>query len=365
MKRGLIFWDRKAWPEEEFRARIERVKTAMRRDGLDAILIYGDANQSGDLAYLTHFIPYADTGIFILPIQAPPRLLTTHAYRNMVWFRTITWVEDIICTNDMGRECAEYLGASIGPGSRIGSVSTRTFPYAVSRAVEEGLGRPMTDFTGAYERIRSVKSPRELAYVGRAGDIASDVFGHLAAFLRPGVSGFDVAAEAEREARGRGAEDLFFFIHADNAAGGLSLPNADPILRTVSIEIAVEYNGYWSKLGRTVVLNGSPGAVRLGLRRFTKAYLESLNGWREGRTLRSFFESLRALWTDPVHFQVDHGLEPYWGTHALKNRNGGGAAEGPAALYLQASTTLPGGVPLLRTDTFAIKNAEPDLLTHI
>ncbi len=363
MKRGLIFWDRAAWPEEEFRLKIERVRIAMRREGLDVLLVYGDACQSGDLSYLTHFIPYADTGLFVLPAHGRPRLFTTHALRNMAWFRTITWVEDIVCTNHIGDECAMYLGGLGISGPRIGTVPARAFPHAVVSAVLARTGAVLSDFTAAYEELRAVKSDYELASVRKAGTIAVAVLQGLSGCWRPGITGFDIAAEAEREARSLGSEDLFCFIQADNDSE-LTLPAAGRILRRASVEIAIEYNGYWAKLGRTMILEG-PVDISSSLDRFGDAYRAGLEAWQGNRHLPSFFENVRARWGAPVAFQTDFGLEPYWGMNPLRDKSGDGILKDQGVLYLQATAILKGWGRFLRTDTFAFKDGKPELITGL
>jgi hypothetical protein len=368
MKRGLIFWDKNTWPEEEFFLRVEKVKVAMRSENLDAVVIYGDASQSGNLAYLTNFFPYADTGVFVLPLHSPPKLFTTHAYRNMSWFRTITWVKDIICTNFIGRDCADYLASIDKPYLRIGFVHTRAFPYPIFEAIQKRLRCDFMDFTGPYEDLRAIKSERELSYIWKAANIAMDSFRNLAGILHPGISGFDIAAELERNTRQQGAEDLFCFIQPDGSPEGLNWPNSRQILRYFSVEIAVEYNGYWSKLGRTMTLDSLFEAVQLGVSRFSEVYLESLRDWHVGQPARSFFEELKfrlQKLKEPqdVLCQIDFGLEPYWGTHFLKNKNLERPIENRMALYLQASLALSDNLRVLRSDTIVIKNSKPTLIT--
>jgi ectoine hydrolase len=368
MKRGLIFWDKNAWPIEEFFLRVEKLRVAMRTAKLDAVVIYGDANQSGDLAYLTHFFPYADTGVFILPLDSPPRLFTTHAYRNMAWFSTITWVKDIICTNFIGQDCADYLASMDKPSFRIGFVPARIFPQPIFEAIQKRLGCDFVDFTGVYEDLRTIKSERELSYIRKAADIALDSFRNLSGILHPGISGFDIAAELERSARLHGAEDLFCFIQPDGSSPGLTWPNSTRILRYLSVEIAVEYNGYWSKFGRTMTLNSSFEPVQRGLDRFSEVYLGSLKDWPVGQSTRSFFKTLKSRLqklgeSQSILFQIDFGLEPYWGVPFLKNRHIEIPIENHMALYLQASLTVADDLRLLRSDTIVIKDSKPVLLT--
>jgi Xaa-Pro aminopeptidase len=368
MKRGLIFWDKDAWPKEEFFLRVERLKVAMRTVKLDAAVIYGDANQSGDLAYLTHFFPYADTGIFILPLNSPPRLLTTHANRNMAWFSTITWVEDIICTNFIGQDCAAFLASMDKPLFRIGFVSARAFPYPIFEAIQKRLGCDFVDFTGIYEDLRTIKSERELSYIRKAADIAMRSFRNLSGILHPGISGFDIAAELERNVRLQGAEDLFCLIQPDGSLQGLAWPNSTRIRRYFSVEIAVEYNGYWSKLGRTMALDSSFEPVQRGLDRFSEVYLQSLNDWPVGQSARSFFRKLKSRLQElgqyrDVLFQIDFGLGPYWETPFLKNRHIEIPIKNQMALYLQVSLPIADDLRFLRSDTIEVHRSKPAFLT--
>jgi len=131
MKRGLIQWNKKEVPMEEFESRIEKTKSLMESQGVDILAIYGDACQSNNLSYLTNFFPYADTGIFVLPMNKTPKIFTTHAYRNMPWFNTITWVQDIVCTDDIGTESAMYLKTFDLTGKKIGILNTCSFPFPI------------------------------------------------------------------------------------------------------------------------------------------------------------------------------------------------------------------------------------------
>ena len=368
MKRGWIFWDKNELPEAEFFQRIEKLKSAMRAEKLAAVVIYGDAHQSGNLAYLTHFFPYADTGAFVMPVDSPPRLFTTHAYRNMPWFNTITWVQDIICTNFIGRECADYLASINKPFHKIGLVSARALPYSIFEAIQKKLGCELLDFSAAYDELRIIKSERELAFIQKAAAIAEDSFKDLAAAIHPEMSGFDIAAGLELSVRRRGAEDLFCFIQPDGSPEGLTWPDSRRIQGYFSVEIAVEYDGYWAKLGRTLSLDGSFQAFRPVIERYTQVCLQFLEDEFSAQAPSPFVEGLRSRLSGierlrPVRLLVDFGLEPYWGTHVLKSEREAIRLKNQMALYLQACLDFDNQMRLLRTDTFMIRDSRPILLT--
>jgi Xaa-Pro aminopeptidase len=362
MKRGWIYWDKNELPEAEFVQRIERLKCAMRAENLDAVLVYGDAFQSGDLAYLTHFFPYADTGVLIMPINAPPRLVTTHAYRNIPWFNTITWIRDIVCSDVIDRECADYLTAINGPIRKVGLVPAQALPCAVAAAIRERTSCELTDFTAVYESLRIVKSERELGFIEKAAAIATESFEDLAKAIHPGMSGYDVAAELEWAVRRRGAQDLLCFIRPDASPAGLTWPDAKRIQGYFSVEIAVEYNGYWAKLGRSLPLDQSLHAFRPIIERYTRAYRRFLEEEFDVPISILDLERLRSRLLGTMNLRsvrllAGLGLEPYWSSHIPAAPGQASRLENHATFYLRAALDIDDQMSLLNTDTFLIRDS--------
>lgn len=364
MKRGLVFWDQVDWPEEEFRLRVDGITAALRGAGLDALLIYGDACQSGALSYLTHFIPYADTGLLVLPAEGSPKIFTTHALRNMAWFKTITWVNDIVCTSHIGPDCAEHLRSLGGRLLRIGTVPKRIFPKVIASAVRERTGARLMDFTRTFEGFRAAKSDREIAYVRKAGEIAAAGLAALTSRLRPGVTGYEVAAEVEWTIRGLGSEDLICLIRADDDVE-LTLPSARQILRSVSIEIAVEFNAYWAKMGRTMLLDGPRVKGGTGRERFEDACLAGIETWSKAHSVSAFREALQNRWDTPLSLQVDYGLEPYWGMNAFSDIDESVLLDRQGSIFIQLSSAGADRAGYLWTDTLIFKQGDLEPITGI
>ncbi len=362
MKRGWIFWDKKALSPEELARRIKDFRERMQSRGCDAVIVYGDANQSGNLSHLTHFFPYADTGAFVLPSAGAPRLFTTHAYRNMPWFRTISWVEDICCTNAIGAECAGFLEALKPPPRKIGIVDLRTFPFAIYEETQRRLSCGFVDMTDDYQSLRIKKSEAELGYVQKAAEIAAKSFAELAAALRPGWSGFDIAAELELAARRMGAADLFCFIQPDGSPEGLTWPDARAFDRSVSVDIAVEFGGLWARLGGTFVPEPAPKLVRsridqcaavfddLHETKFSNQKFGAFAGFLEDRLEKIDGVSRSSLLFNP-------GLEPYWGGELMESRWEASRLDDHAVLFLQAALDFDDGFRLLRTETLIVRHS--------
>lgn len=365
MKRGLIEWDKSELSEEEFLVRIEKMRSLMRVKGLDVIAVYGDAYQSGNLSYLTNFFPYADTGIFALPVAGAPKLFTTHAYRNIPWFNTITWLKDIVCTNDMGKDFTNYLLSIDLDHGMIGLIHTRAFPYPIYEALREQIECDLIDLTREFEEIRAVKSIAELKFTSEAAKIAAESCKRLKEVFKPGLTGYDLAAEVELTARQSGAQDLFFSIQPDNAPSGLTQPMSQAIGKSCGVEISVEYKGYWAKLGRTLFCNNHPKENEERNEEFLLRYKKASAELNEGQTLREFSQNInnhlvKMSGVEEVRIYLDPGLEPYWSTH-LKDD---GIVQKNMVLYVKIDIKFVDNLMLTVSDTYTTQNTEPLLLTE-
>ena len=57
MRRGLIVWNPEEISQQALDARLERLRTAMSRDGLDAIILYTNFVRPAAVAYMSSFSP--------------------------------------------------------------------------------------------------------------------------------------------------------------------------------------------------------------------------------------------------------------------------------------------------------------------
>ncbi len=357
MKRGLIQWNKNEVPEKEFETRIQKTKSLMRARGVDVVAIYGDACQSNNLSYLTNFFPYADTGLFVLPLSEYPRLFTTHSYRNIPWFNTITWVKDIVCTGDIGKECVKYLSAFNLERRRIGLVNARSFPYPIYCRLQDSLGCGFSDLTEDFEKIRMVKTKVEMEFIKRAMRITALSFERVKKIFRRGITGYDLASEVELIARKNGAEDVLCLILPDSSPFGLSLPTSDPFKTMCSVEISAEYQGHWAKLGRTLISADAPKEVGVKLKEFIQRYQSAAAKLQVGTSFASWAAELRTQldsldMLEKIEIYSDPGLEPYWGIH----RNTDGIFQNGMAFYTRVILRFKDKFQMALTDTYTVGN---------
>jgi len=123
LKRGCSTWNPQELPQEEFQARLDAVREEMARHDLNALVIYGDNYSFADLCYLTNYFPKVRGGIAVVPRDGAISLLLNIGSRDVPFAKTLTWVEDVRASNQVGAEGAKLLKEK-GSGRALISVCT-------------------------------------------------------------------------------------------------------------------------------------------------------------------------------------------------------------------------------------------------
>ncbi len=109
LKRGCSTWDPTQVPQTEFHSRLDAVRREMARQSLDALVIYGDNYSFADLCYLTNYFPKVRGGIAVVPREGAISLLLNIGSRDVPFAKTLTWVEDVRASNQVGADGAKLL----------------------------------------------------------------------------------------------------------------------------------------------------------------------------------------------------------------------------------------------------------------
>ena len=81
MKRGLVEWDAGEVARERLAARIARLQEQQAAADLDAALAYTSVAAPQTVRYLTHFLPYWNQGLLVVPRDGTPVLLVALSNR--------------------------------------------------------------------------------------------------------------------------------------------------------------------------------------------------------------------------------------------------------------------------------------------
>jgi len=166
--------------------RIKRLQAMMKENGLDALIITGQASPGGmgGIRYITHAHLWGGAAYAILGANDPHPWLQVWSSYQAVWSRneTTTLPERVQSpAGDIVERTAEIAKEYAIGGKRIGMVNMNKLMSIATyhQFVEALAGYEMVEVTDAYNAIRQIKSPFELEAIQQNGailDSAMDVF---------------------------------------------------------------------------------------------------------------------------------------------------------------------------------------------
>jgi len=256
LKRGCSTWIKEQMPQEEFESRLDAVRQEIARRNLAALVIYGDNYSFADLCYLTNYFPKVRGGIAVVPRDGAISLLLNIGSRDVPFAKTLTWVEDVRASNQVGGDGAKLLKEKGLDRAHIGLVdSGRGFP--LPQLEEMKIGLPHVQWEACHsllEPMRLKKSARELAALRGAGKVLKEICDGARAFIKPGRKEYEIVADIDRLARDKGAEDIRILAGATRL-NPPSFKQSAALGNHWALYLAVQHERYWAEAGRTFVLS--------------------------------------------------------------------------------------------------------------
>jgi Xaa-Pro aminopeptidase len=255
LKRGCSTWDPKLVPQTEFQTRLDLVRKQMAELDLDALVIYGDNYSFADLCYLTNYFPKVRGGIAVVSKPGAISLLLNIGSRDVPFAKTLTWVEDVRASNQLGPDGAKLLKEKGFDKARLGLMdSGQGFPLP---QLEE-LKRALPDVTwenvhSLFQPMRLQKRPCEIAAMGAAGRLLKEVCDGAAVFIKPGRKEYEIVADIDRLARDKGAEDIRI-LAGEKRLNPPSFKQAGNVGSHWAVYLAVQHERYWAEAGRTYMV---------------------------------------------------------------------------------------------------------------
>ena len=232
----FTYEDRLRWrilpfSEQEYEARVERLRALMRRDGLDCVLVLGTAGDPANVRYLTNFDDlYGGETVVVVRLDGEVVLVTNavmhgepmHSGIPQVWPhevraaaapRTVTGGAQVATVADHVRDVLSAL-----PGdATVGLVGEWREQLVQSLGLDDD-GR-LHRGLGLLAELRKIKSPAEVEVLRKAARLADDAAVAAMGAVAPGVTEFEIAAAAN-EAMFRGGASIRPFRSPSSRAGG-------------------------------------------------------------------------------------------------------------------------------------------------
>jgi Xaa-Pro dipeptidase len=290
----------------EFDARIANARGALRREKLDAILLFAQESHY----YLTGF----DTSGFVffqcavLTAGSDPIVLLTRR-PDLEQARRTSIIEDIRLWYDgEGADPSAELKAILAQrklaGARVG-IELRTFgltadKYELVRRRLEGWCE-LVDATHIVRALRLVKSPAEIAYVRRAAELADQSLEAMLAVARPGAFEGDIAAAGAVPILSGGGDpppsgpvlgsgDRALLVRS--ATGFRHLDAIDQL----TMEFAASYRHYCACLMRTIAIGKANDTQRRMFEVTREAVTAMTEAARPGRPLGEIDDAHRRVY---------------------------------------------------------------------
>ncbi len=275
-------WMNLPFPVEEYRGRCRRLAGLMARDGLGCLVVLGNPADPTNVRYLTNFEDfYGGETLVVVTVDGEPGLTTNAVMHGEPMHSGIQdcWVEDVRCAaaprtvtgaaspatvldhlEDLLRErgCERAAIGVVGAGAvdRLTGFLGTTFPDAHVSSADSLL-----------KEMRAIKSEAEVEVLRKACDVADQGARAAMDAVRPGVTEFELAAEANYAMFKAGAEHPAFALSvcAGPRAGFKHMaPTANPVRPgdMVYVDLGGRYMGYYSDISRQRVCGEPTGAQR-------------------------------------------------------------------------------------------------------
>ena len=236
--------------------KIELLRSSMRDEGIDALLVYDELNQR----YLSDF---AFSDGFLLIKQTEAYLVTDFRYFEMALKQADTYFTVL-----MPDDRRKFLDEKLTEGD-VGTVGFEGnfVSYALYHSLcEKNPSVRFVNIGNMIEKLREVKNEDELEKIAMAQEITDKAFSHLLSVIYPNMTEIDVATELEYAMRKNGAE-AFAFETIAVSGDASALPHGKP--RNVKLkagfltmDFGAKLDGYCSDMTRTVVIGTADAEMK-------------------------------------------------------------------------------------------------------
>jgi hypothetical protein len=255
MRRGLISRSLIELPDAVLDSRLTRLRAAMSRAQLDALVIYSNNTRPAAASWLTGFVPYWSEALLVLPPDREPMLVVALTFRVKPWIERTSRVADVIHTPRIGLEAAKLIAAA-NPSAAVGIVEFDHLAAGVADDLHEGgPGLAFSDASEIFAAVRAKVDPTEVMLATHAASIAERALNQIT----PQQSGIcDVVGAVEIEARRLGAEEIYIAAAVDLARDHRLVriesgsPAEAPCGESYAVRATVAYKGVWVRRTHTI-----------------------------------------------------------------------------------------------------------------
>jgi Xaa-Pro aminopeptidase len=301
----------------ELRRRWQAVRTAMREQRIDALVVQSSSDWVG--GYIRWFSNQPATNGYpsslVFPVDAAMSFIEQGPFDGL----SIASEDEVRATGIArrlttpsypsvgytGAYDAEIAAQELGRygAARVGLVAPAAMYYTFGRSLCELLkDTQIVDATDMVDRIKAVKSTEERACIGQVAAMQDEVLARVRNFLRPGLKDYEVAAYAQYVGQQLGSEQGIFLCSSAPWGQAASFRPRSMQGRTLQqgdvYSLLIENNGaggYYAELSRIFVLGPVPQELRDAHALVLEAQRFALSLLKPGAPCREIAEQLNTF----------------------------------------------------------------------
>ncbi|MCZ6615980.1 MAG: M24 family peptidase [Thaumarchaeota archaeon] len=180
--------------DSENSRRSNQVKSMMRSEEVDALLIHGNALSPGGVNYLSNYVPRTPVWLFY-PLEGEP-ILMLHFHNHIPNARAMSIVDDIRWYGpNPSKIVAEIIKERGLSRSGVGIVGlSNSIPYGQFIGLKQLLPETnLKDVAKHYTQIRVIRSQEELGWIKKSAHLTDLTVEALEDRIKPGLSGYDLS----------------------------------------------------------------------------------------------------------------------------------------------------------------------------
>lgn len=250
MRRGLMAWNESELPCDALSARIESLRSAMAREGLDGFICYTNLVQPSAVTYLTGFTPYWSDALLLTPKTGAPVFATALSKRVANWIASTNPLSEIVNTPRPGAAVGARLAAAAA--RRVAVLELDRLPGGLYDEIAGAAPAvELIDGSSTFAALRRRIDGAERGLIARADAIALAALGQIDA--ERVADGGVAAGLVEKQARLQGAEEAYIAVAPDLTADRrmIRVSGALPLADRFALRASIAYKGSWVRRTRS------------------------------------------------------------------------------------------------------------------
>ncbi len=306
--------------EQERDRRWQKVRAAMKKRGLSALIVWGfagfDSSECANFVYLTNIPTFgclALPGYLVFPVDAAPTVIGfARMPGEQLWVKDIRGKQPSFSQaitarlKELHLENAE-IGVTNTLPTKVGSSGERGFPFSTLVSLKENFpGARFTDATDIIDEARRIKSEAEIRCLELGCVAANSAIQAIVDTARPGVRDCEIMTTMITVLMQNGCEPDTLFLYGsgkdyvDSGNGQFLHPRYLRALEKgdlIHTEFNAKYNGYVAQYNQPFAI-GTPDKEWTRVLETAQASFDNgLKTLKPGITLKQLTQALHA----PIH----------------------------------------------------------------